>query len=49
MGIPRKPSTAETTRNGRNNPLPTPTDFELGGRTTPKTSKQLIIEEEDYK
>ena len=49
MGIPRKPSTAETTRNGKNNPLPTPTDFDLYDRKTSNFSKPLIIKQEEDK
>ena len=43
--LPRKPSTAETTINDPNNPLPKPTDFELDGGTTKNASNSVIIEE----
>ena len=33
--LPRNPTAAETTGNDTNNPLPTPTDFDLDGHTTP--------------
>ena len=48
-GIPRNPSTSETTRNDPNNPLPTPTDFDLDGCTTPNDPNKVIIKEDDDK
>ena len=49
MGLPRNPSTSETTGNDTKKTLTTPTEFELDGRTTPNPPKWIIIKDDEDK